>query len=257
MMMRTEFSIPEPFAWVDIPAGQVILADDKGSFDVTAFKIAKYPVTVEHYTLFIEDGGYQKSEYWTTSGWDYCQKEGITLPLHWDFPAWQSLRKPQHPVVNISWLEAYAFCNWLSEKINLKISLPTEQQWQRAAEGEEKLTYPWGNEWDEARCNHSLGENWKARYSAGEITTKVTQFEDVGASSFGVVDMVGNVWEWCLTEYETATNGDLEDIDQGRIIRGGAWGVENIDWFRVNFRHLFYPHYRFSNVGFRVVYLED
>ena len=89
---------------------------------------------------------------------------------------------------------------WLSSKAGLAISLPTEPQWQRAAQGGDGREYPWGNGFDSSRCNTSE--------SGINHTTPVNQYPS-GTSSYGVYDMAGNVWEWCLSEGENPENTAL------------------------------------------------
>src|SRR5690349_1125274 len=102
-------------------------------------------------------------------------------------------------------------------------------------------------EWDGERCNHSVGKDWKRR-----SPSPVTEYEgrDKGDSAFGVTDTAGNVWEACLTAFKT---GKL-DPDGGdiRVMRGGSWSNREADYFRVAYRHWYYPGYGFSAVGFRL-----
>jgi len=211
---RRFFVTPQPFAWVKIPAGKVMLitedvwADNyvpKGEptpFDVPAFDIAKYPVTVAQYELFIQDNGYQNDQWWggLAERFDAAQ----------DLP---DFSRPDHPRVNVNWFESIAFCRWLSDRTGLNIALPTEQMWQHAAQGDDNRVYPWGT-WEDGRCNVEKKHNG---------TTAVTQYEDrdKGDSPYGVSDMVGNVWEWCLTAYETgdtATAGDPRRVFARRVV---------------------------------------
>lgn len=120
--------------------------------------------------------------------------------------------------------------------------LPTDAMWQRAAGGDEGRVYPWGDTWRSDMCNHNIGKSGVGH------TTPVRHYEDKGSSPFGVADMAGNVWEWCLTTYQTGRN-DLEGIDI-RILRGGAWRNEDVQMFTTTFRIKYVP----SNTwGFRVV----
>ena len=78
----------------------------------------------------------------------------------------------------------------------------------------------------------------------------MTQFEKIGASPFGVVDMVGNVWEWCLTDYEKKTN-EVESASTYRVLRGGSWYDGNPDYFAVSDRYRDFPVLRYFVIGFR------
>jgi formylglycine-generating enzyme required for sulfatase activity len=128
------------------------------------------------------------------------------------------------PRTNVTWYEAAAFCQWLSDQTRLNkgipasftgsflITLPTEQQWQRAAQSEDGREYPWGNQFDPAHSNTT-----ESNIGA---PTPVTQYPS-GASPYGVMDMAGNVWEWCLSEWGTS---EINLSSSGeRVLRGGAW----------------------------------
>jgi len=250
--MTSEKLMPKPFAWIKIPAGRVTLEnlwDDGDTYigkkgqskavDVSAFEIAKYPITNAQFAKFIEAGGYNNQTWWTESGWAQRETNGWTEPRYWGDKKWNGA---EQPVVGVSWYEAIAFCLWLSDVSGEQIMLPTEQQWQRAAQGDDGRTYPWGNEFDKHRCNTDE--------SGISKTTPVTQYAGKGDSPFGVVDISGNVWEWCLTEYFTGSvyiNNSLP-----RVLRGGSWG-SYAGVARAAFRSLDDPSYRDYGIGFRVV----
>ena len=124
--------------------------------------------------------------------------------------------------------------------------LPTEVQWQHAAQGDNGREYPWGNKWDSSYCQNSVGGSWGSDGS----TTTVTAYEGKGDSPFDVVDMAGNVWEWCLTQYHSGNN-DLNGINV-RVLRGGSWSSSITNYFCVLFRDGDNPNVRFDNKGFRV-----
>ena len=93
------------------------------------FQISRYPVTVAQYQAFVEAAGYNHEQFWTDAGWKWREAEKITGPeLYSDI-----FQTPNHPQVGVSWYEAVAFCNWLSDKTDDPISLPTEAQWEKAA----------------------------------------------------------------------------------------------------------------------------
>jgi formylglycine-generating enzyme required for sulfatase activity len=211
--------LPAPFAWVEIPGGRGTMATDESgvtlSIPTERYWMGKYPVTNAQYAKFIDAGGYKQNRWWTALGWQTCQKEKWTQPRFWTDAKWNSADQPQ-PVVGVSWYEAVAFCQWLSEATGEKIMLPTEAQWQYAAQGGDGRVYPWGNKWEAARCNHNVGGQGIGK------TTPVRQYEGKGDSHFGVVDMAGNVWEWCLTDYDKRTD-DMHSAARFRVLRGGSW----------------------------------
>lgn len=242
---RSTDILPAPFEWVDIPDGLVRL--EVGGYvpseglerQVASFAIAKYPTTVAQYLLFIEAGGYNVESYWTQAGWYWRQTKFIDHPRFWEDPQWH---QSNCPVVGISWYEAIAYCRWLSDVTGEMIVLPTEAQWQRAAQGDDNRLYPWGNIFEEMRCNptHLTGK-----------TTTVTQYPQ-GASPYGVMDMCGNVWEWCLTDGYSGRN----DIEGGgnRVLRGGTWDSRQ-EVAQNTMRLNYFPSFRFDLVGFRLVRL--
>jgi uncharacterized caspase-like protein len=231
-IVRTEDILPAPFAWIEIPRAS------------EGYSIAKYPLTNAQFAPFVEAGGYREKKWWTEAGWEYRQKEKWTEPRYWKVDKWNGV---EQPVVGVSWYEAVAYCLWLSDKTGQKIMLPTEEQWQYAAQGDDGREYPWGNEWDGSRCQNSVEGGWG---SAGS-TTPVTAYEGKGDSPFGVVDMAGNVWEWGLTDYEDKTN-DVNSQAEKRVLRGGSWYDYGSVIFRVSHRYRINPSPGGNNVGFRL-----
>jgi len=232
--------LPPPFEWIDIPAGRVELEGGRGAFDVPAFMIAKYPITNAQYGMFMKAGGYREQRWWTAAGWQVREEGGWTEPRFWTN---SNFNGAEQPVVGVSWYEAVAFCQWLSEVSGEPVMLPTEQQWQRAAQDDDGRTYPWGNDWDGARCNNSVSPFKSDR------TTPVRQYERRGDSPFGVVDMAGNVWEWCLTVY--ASDSTSLEGTASRVLRGGSWYDFSTDNFRVSYRPRGSPGDWTFNYGFR------
>lgn len=213
--------LPAPFEWIAIPAGNVTIReefsqksyipkDTSHKFSVEPFIIAKYPITQTQYAVFSEE----------------------------NYPAGQG----EHPIVDVSMWEVLKFCGWLSEQTGLVITLPTEAQWQHAAQGNSDWSYPWGNKFDKKKCNSE-----EARI---KTATPVTRFAR-GASPYGVMDMSGNVWEWSLTDFATGANEMNYDNDNYRVLRGGSW-LNNKDGVRVISRDGDHPGSRNVMLGFRV-----
>lgn len=248
---KPKIILPQPFDWCYIPAGKVTLVPDAVDseiyikqntiVDVPAFWMAKYPVTNAQYSQFMQDKGYETDTWWTSKGILARNENKWTQPRFWYDPKFNG---EQYPVVGVSWYEAVAFCRWLSHKTNSKIVLPSDAQWQRAAQGDNSRLFPWGNRWIPEWLNHSMYP-----------TTPVTYYEGKGNSPFGVVDMAGNILEWCLTIYQT---GDANlDSDEARVLRGGIWFYETHDGFEVTFRGSSINISESIPRGFRVACLID
>ncbi|MGA1839903.1 MAG: SUMF1/EgtB/PvdO family nonheme iron enzyme [bacterium] len=211
--------------------------------ELSTYKISKYPVTVGQYLRFIEDGGYQERKHWGAGEFGEYEK-----PDNWE----DQLRYTSRPVVYVSWFEAAAYASWCGGR------LPTEAEWERAARGpgDEYRKYPWGNK--EPTKNTA---NW---YEAGiGHATPVGIFPE-DCSPEGVIDMAGNVWEWCQdwysgTYYEECTQKgivkDTEGPEKGlkRVLRGGAFRDRFLGVLRCASRYGDWPGLRSGIVGFRVV----
>jgi formylglycine-generating enzyme required for sulfatase activity len=219
--------------WCDVPAGEIELEDNAGTFEVQPFQIAKYPVTYVQYWAFLEaPDGYCEPQWW----------DG--LHERQDKPGQQRRPNDNHPAENVSWYDAVAFCRWLSQRLGENIRLPTEWEWQQAATGgNPRNSYPWGLEWDDGkRCN---------TYESGLSRTTAVGMYPQGASPVGVLDMSGNVYERCLNEYEDAQNTGLAG-NARRVVRGGSWAGDR-DGARCAYRLRFNPRNRSGTVGFRLV----
>jgi formylglycine-generating enzyme required for sulfatase activity len=225
---RSTDLLPAPFDWVAIPNRN--------------YSIAKYPVTNAQFVKFIEADGYSTQRWWTAAGWKRQQKEKWIEPLNWS-ENWRNQGSEQ-PIVGVSWYEAVAYCLWLSQATGENIMLPTENQWQYAAQGDDRRHYPWGNDWNGARCNNNVDGT---RFVS---ITHVRTYEGMGDSPFGVVDMAGNVKEWCLTDYDAKTN-DIDASAKRRALRGGSHKDKFREYFCCSYRDFSLPHYR-GHKGFRL-----
>ena len=158
-----------------------------------------------------------------------------------------------HPVVNVGWDAAAAFCQWLTTTTGQPFRLPTEAEWEKAARGANGRRYPWGNEWDGARLN-------AGHAAAG--TTPVDRYSPAGDSLYGVADLLGNVWEWCSDWYDPriysrravrlVTNPQGPATGQGYVVRGGAYHSPPRRT-RCAQRNWYYPDTVRPDLGFRVV----
>ncbi len=230
----------QPMVWV--PAGAFLMGSDKNKDSkavkdelpqhfiiLSGYWIGRFPVTVAQWKMFVKESGYRADD--------------------------KSLQDPDnHPVRYVNWNDALTYCNWLSEKSGLPVTLPNEAEWEKAARGPSSGSgdgriYPWGNEFDKDRCNTSE--------SRIENTTPVGKYSPAGDSPYGCADMAGNVWEWTRSKFKPypykADDGreSLEGTDL-RAVRGGSWGYRQGS-ARVSNRHDNDPDFRDDYKGFRLV----
>ena len=192
--------------------------------------MSRYPVTNAQYRAFLEcSDGYGDDRWW--EGLDAAERGP-------DDPGWS---ESNHPRERVSWYESTAFCRWLSGKMGRRVELPTEEQWERVARGREGWAYPWGEEYLSGYANvdeirEKVGPHRLGRTSAVGIYPS-------GAAPEGVMDLSGNVWEWCQDEHEGKGS---------RVLRGGSWADYPQD-ARADYRLHYHPDARNFIIGFRVV----
>jgi hypothetical protein len=152
-----------------VGAGVFLCGPNREPVWLPAFYIDVFPTTNADYARFTAATGWQVPQHWN--------KEGGPPDTILD-----------HPVVFVTWHDANAYASWAAK------TLPTGQQWEKAARGTRGDAYPWGSQLTPAKCN--------VRESGGRNTTPVSRYHS-GVSPYGVYDMCGNTWEWCSTESDT------------------------------------------------------
>lgn len=235
---------------VYIPAGKFTMgANDGNSAEkpvrevyVDGYWIGKYEVTFAQYD-------------------EFCNLTEKRKP---DDKGWS---RGKRPVIHVNWNDASEYCEWLSQKTGLEFKLPTEAQWEKAARGKYGRKYPWGNSPPTGKeLNFADKQEWlkeKDHFAARDIddgfayTAPVDSFPS-GSSPYGLMDMVGNVWEWCLDWYkEDFYNEGVDGNPQGpvkgshRVIRGGSWGNSAASC-RASHRRGRLPVDRWRRIGFRL-----
>ena len=257
---------------IEIPAGRTTLGlrrDDSGSFgwdneyeahtlEVPAFAIDQYPVTNQQYLEFVTAGGYENPEFWSRESWDWKTKNNITHPGFWRNHAgvwyfagmFEEVPLPMDWPVYVSHAEATAYAHWTGK------SLPTEAQWHRAAYGTpdgQEQPYPWGTEPPSQTRGNFDFQHWDP--------TPVAAFPE-GQSAFGVMDLLGNGWEWTSTLFSPFPGFEpfpfyrgysADFFDNKHFVMKGGSARTAASMLRRSFRNWFQPHYPHVYAGFRCV----
>lgn len=202
---------------------------------LSAYEISRFEITNAQYRVFVE-------------AMNRPTPRGHNGEKTW---ADETLNGDKQPVVGVTWFDAQAFAEWIGG------SLPTEAQWERAARGTEARIYPWGDTPPKARQHANFARRYNRPMPVGQFPK--------GESPDGIADLAGNVWEWCLDEYNPTVyqrNGEgvrrnplnlrFRDVLRARVIRGGAWDVGSA-FLRSGLRFKFYPLDSTHTIGFRVV----
>jgi formylglycine-generating enzyme required for sulfatase activity len=229
--------VPPGEFFMGAPAGSHALPDEQPERRVylSGFWIDRREATNADYLQFVQQTGHRPP---------LNAKEAATL---WE--AGHPLSGiDDHPVVNVSWDDAVAFCRWRNKR------LPTEAEWEKAARGTDRRIYPWGNDWDPNLANSasywarrkvefSSGTEWddfwlrgegakvsKEKGIKGEVLTLPVGSFPAGASPYGLLDMAGNAAEWVQdwynpNYYKEAALSDPTGPNRGAIrgMRGGSW----------------------------------
>jgi len=281
----------EPFlGFVEIPAGPFVMGSQKGDKDIWdnelgnpksltipyRYWMARYPVTVAQFQPFVERDGYTNDHWWTKTGWAWRQgvwdsqvkdddlrkmlkqrtPDQRGAPMRWS----DQVRTPNRPLIGISWFEAMAYAAWLDAQWRatagqwpalpdeFAVRLPSEAEWEKAARSGDARVYPWGNE--------APGEE-RANIDVKVGRASAVGMYPAGATSTGLLDMSGNVWEWTRTRYRPypyqPDDGRNDPEAEGEpVVRGGSWDTYPRN-ARCSGRLRDVPDGFFGNLGVRVV----
>jgi formylglycine-generating enzyme required for sulfatase activity len=275
---------------VRIPEGSFVMGDSNGEADERpeavvkirkAFWMAKVEVSNEQFSRFdaLHDSRFEHRTSWIFS------EEYLGWPLN----------QPSQPAVRVSWDEAMSFCRWLSARLNEKVSLPTEAQWEYACRAGTATPLWYGDTDAEFARFGNMGdrslrrladEGWRPK--APDLVPKDSRFDDgalvtvatgrYAPNPWGLCDMHGNAAEWTRSTYQpypynpeggreeanatpalrSAGSGGTPDVQWGgrKVVRGGSWRDRPKNC-RSSFRLAYQPWQQVFNVGFRVVIEEE
>jgi len=227
---------------VEIPAGECTIGAPELGFaydnerprhrtDVRGFMIGRSPIVNATYLTFVEGGGYERREWWSDEGWSWKEEYDITHPGGWTADCAAEWRlgtleplDPRRPVVHLSWFEADAFARAHGAR------LPTEIEWEKAATWDQETQtarrYPWGED--------ALEPGVHANVDLFESGTAPVAARAAGASPYGCLGMIGDVWEWTSTAFDGYPGfvaypyREYSEVffgEQYRVLRGGSWAT--------------------------------
>ncbi len=227
---KTKINPKDGAEMILIPAGAFLMGSSESDAQASVDEKPQHTVYLDSYYIY-------KNLVTVAQYRQFCQETGRTMA---SVPSWGLIH--DHPIVNVSWDDANAYAQWVGG------SLPTEAQWEKAARGGDGRLYPWGNTWNGSKCQNNE-----------QKTAPVGSFAS-GASPYGVLDMAGNVWQWCADWYgENYYSGSPSRNPTGpvsgssRVLRGGNWGSDvNASSFGSAYRYIHDPSLRyFILFGFR------
>jgi iron(II)-dependent oxidoreductase len=220
---------------VEIPGGTFQMGRNTGppqeqpshAVTIPKFFMDRTEVTNAEYAAFVRATNYEAPSHWV---------KGQPLP-----------GQEKWPVVNVSQKDAEAFANWRSKRDGVAYRLPTEEEWEFAARnGGEFLSFPWGNAWQERRA------------VVKEASPRPVGTYPDGKNRWGVVDLIGNAWEWTSSKASVYTGAAQipEANKDWVVVRGGSYASDPADRqlpISATYRDWFEPTLRHPNFGFRLV----
>jgi len=267
-------AIDEDLGDAEIPGGRFLLGSlpdqpfifdnemDTHEVQIEPFAISRTSVTNVEFAAYVDDGGYERREFWGQDGWGWRQSVNANHPVYWEQNGGQWLRRnfdrlvpleDYLPVLHVNWFEAESYCRWAKRR------LPTEAEWEMAAGAEpsvngaadskSKRRFPWGEKPAEpGRANL----DWRA---GGCIDARWLPESD---SAFGCRQMIGNVWEWTASDFNPYPGfkpGPYKEYSapwfgDHKVLRGGCWTTRSRIIHNA-YRNYYKPDRRDVWAGFR------
>ena len=263
--------------FLPIPLGNFKMGSDRVALDelpihkvtfLKPFWMAKTEVTIEQWKRFLEETESISGTDWSSLNCPLKRSDHSFSLSHNDFGMeWNQ------PMIEIDWSVSVEFCTWLTKKArqsldfpkNFEVTLPTEAQWEYACRAGTTTKYFWGDHFEEGICNAENGRKGSNKYQCEYFisrgmpvgsTMKVGSFKP---NAWGLHDMHGNVWEWCLDDlHGSYTSAPMDGSRWGdgsvpfRVKRGGGWGNTIGDCRSAN-RYGASPENTSSSIGFRAI----
>jgi formylglycine-generating enzyme required for sulfatase activity len=210
----------------DRECAREVFADERlRTVTLTPFEIDQNEITNADFKIFVDETDYTTTAEERGYSWDItrCRRCSWRTPR----PNRSALDHPKDPVVHVSWTDSRAYCEWAASR------LPSEDEWEYAARGAERRTYPWGDAWDRERVRDSIGNG---------IGLEPVGSHPDGATPDGVLDLAGSVWEWTSTP---------SGAGERRIFKGGSWMDQIPAYLRSAAFSEDVPDYSSISLGFR------
>jgi formylglycine-generating enzyme required for sulfatase activity len=252
---------PGEVEWVLVPAGDYTWGENDATRNIAYdYYVSKYEITNAEYVAYLEaalaagsisattttvTGYYAGDEHWGAGTYEFLDLDDGDCRIAYSGGVFSiDAGYEDHPVVEVTWFGANAYALYYGW------TLPTEEEWEKAARGNTGYDYPWGNSIDGSRANYA---NSGDPYDNG--TTPVGYYDGSNHSGFqttdspspyGAYDMAGNVWEWTLSFYSPSISF--------RVLRGGGWDIFTHYW-QAWYRNINYPYGSADSAddyGFRV-----